>query len=217
MRPVPFRPTRPVVNKDFIQDFTRTLVEEIMHARRTSLEDNLADKDQELELDLKPLPDDFASVIGRLQRACAEFEFLIDLFLRRLTNLTWHHYSSVLGQNSIARKRKLAEELAKQRDDGAAKALEVASYKGLDQTIRARNVLSHGKYIGMHKDRACFYTFRPSKSDDHRYGNLGHLYDLPTLQLWADTLERNLGPIAETLSVDKDLQNLLGAMKAKPK
>lgn len=175
------------------------------------------DNDQELELDFKPLPEDFANVIGRLLRACAEFEFLVDLFLRRLTNLTWHHYSSVLGQNNISRKRKLVAELAKQRDDGAAKAFQTASYTGLDQTIQARNVLSHGKFIGMHKEKACFYTFRPSKADDYRAGNLGHLYDLPTLQLWADTLEKNLGPIAETLSVDKDLHLLLKAMKAKPK
>ena len=177
----------------------------------------MTDKDQVLELELKPLPDDFANVIGRLLRACAEFEFLVDLFLRRLTNLTWHQYSSILGQNSISRKRKLAAELAKQRGDGAAMALGTASYTGLDQTIQARNVLSHGKYIGMHKEKACFYTFRPSKSDDYRSGNLGHLYDLPTLQLWTDTLEKNLGPVAETLSVDKDLELLLNAMKAKVK
>lgn len=205
------------MHEDVIQDFTQSLAKEILPARLASQEENLLDKDQELELDFKPLPDNFANVIGRILRACAEYEFLIDLFLRRLTNLTWYHYSAVLGQNSISRKRKLGAELAKQRDDGAAQALETASYKGLEQTIQARNVLSHGKYIGMHKEKACFYTFRPSKSDDYRSGNLGHLYDLPTLQLWADTLEKNLGPIAETLSVDKDLEILLKAMKAKPK
>ena len=141
----------------------------------------------------------------------------MDLFLRKLTNLTWHQYSTILGQNNIARKRKLASELAKQRDDGALLAFEKAAYTGLDQTIHARNVLSHGKYIGMHQGKACFYTFRPSKSDDYRSGNLGHLYDLSTLLLWAGTLENNLGPIAETLSVDKDLDSLLKAMRAKPK
>ena len=214
---MPFRMTLLGMHEDVIQDFTRSLAEEILQPRPVSQEENLPDKDQELELDLKPLSDDFANVIGRLLRACAEYEFLIDLFLRKLTNLTWYHYSAVLGQNSISRKRKLGIELAKQRDDGAAKALETASYTGLEQTIQARNVLSHGKYIGMHKEKACFYTFRASKSNDYRFGNLGHLYDLPTLRLWADTLEKNLGPIAETLSVNKDLEILLKAMKAKPK
>jgi hypothetical protein len=86
--------------------------------------------------------------IGRLIRATAEIEDIVDCFIANLAGLSESRVQIFLGRTAITRRLEMAETLAKIRTDGALAAYKEAFPAEFNDVLECRNTVAHGILLG---------------------------------------------------------------------
>lgn len=124
---------------------------------------------EEVHLTPATLSEPVLLAIGRLVRACAEIEDMVDLFIGGLAELNEGKVSILLGRTAITRRIEIAESLAMLRDDDALKIHKKAFNEGYYDTIDCRNAVAHGTLMGADADgRLYFLTALNAKPENGR-------------------------------------------------
>jgi hypothetical protein len=87
--------------------------------------------------------------IGRLVRACAEMEDLVNLFICNLAGISESQMVVLMGRSAITRRVEIAEYLAKMKGPGATKLADWAFNPGFWETLQVRNAVAHGVLLGL--------------------------------------------------------------------
>lgn len=123
------------------------------------------------EVELKPatLAEPLLTAIGRLVRACAEIEDMVDLFIMNLAEVNESRMTILLGRTAITRRIEMAEALAMLREDDALAVHKKAFDSGYYDTIDCRNAVAHGTLMGADVDgRLYFLTSTTAKPENGR-------------------------------------------------
>lgn len=107
------------------------------------------------------LPDDVLLSIGKLVRACAEIEDILDLFISGLAGIDESKTGILLGRTAMTRRIEIALELANLRTDGAAKLHAKAFDTMWDDIVFCRNAIAHGSFMGETEHGFAFRTAIP--------------------------------------------------------
>jgi hypothetical protein len=107
------------------------------------------------------LPDDIVLSIGKLVRACAEMEDILDLFICGLAEISESKATILLGRTAVTRRVEIALELAKLRTDEAVTVHKKAFDSAFDDILYCRNVVSHGTFMGTSEHGYVFRTALP--------------------------------------------------------
>jgi hypothetical protein len=138
--------------------------------------------------------------IGRLVRACADLEIVVDLYIARLCRLSELEYYTLLGRTSLSGKISIAQALAE--NHGEAEKIKDVFTATVTDAIDARNLVSHGPYLGLADGGLLlFATNRAVRDDGQRVGNLAQGLSHGALREYAEALSRKLPKIIETLQV----------------
>ncbi len=175
-----------------------------------------------------PIPDDVLLSIGRLVRAWGELEQMINLYIQSLTLLNDSQILLFLGRQNISAKIALAGKLAKVKSKAADKlhqklfVKESQAANFFNIALKCRNVVSHGRYVGVTKDGK--YAFATTDigaydktfavTDVHCYDaeNLGQIARFAEAVIDGFVHELKLGPLLE-----KQLPKTLGRHPKAPK
>ena len=114
-----------------------------------------------LEVKSTELPVAVMLAVGRLVRAVAEMEDILDLFIGSLAQLSESRTTIMLGRTAISKKLEIALDLAKTRDDAALGHFKAAFDQTFLDIIECRNVVAHGKLLGETKEGFAFLTTNP--------------------------------------------------------
>ncbi len=87
--------------------------------------------------------------IGRLIRATAEIEDIVDCFICVLADLNESKTSILLGKTAITRRLEIAESLSKLRTDEAHKIYKEAFPAEIADILECRNAVAHGILLGI--------------------------------------------------------------------
>lgn len=103
-----------------------------------------------IETSVKPvrLSDSTLIAIGRIVRACAEIEDLVDLFIAKLAETSEAKVWILLGRTAVTRKLEIAEQLASTRPDAALEVHKAAFDHHYYALIECRNAVAHGTLLG---------------------------------------------------------------------
>lgn len=104
--------------------------------------------DGHVELTPTALPDTTLADIGRLVRACAEIEDIVDLFISNLAEISEIRMAILLGKTAITRRITIAEQLAATRKDAASKVCSALFDEPYRDAIDCRNAVAHGSLLG---------------------------------------------------------------------
>lgn len=110
---------------------------------------------------LKPavLPDSVLTEIGRLIRAFAEIEDLINLYLCGLAQINESKALVLLGRTAITRRIEMAEYLALMTGDAISATHKEIFNSGFREALECRNAVAHGLLLGRtDDDRFAFLT-----------------------------------------------------------
>jgi len=113
-----------------------------------------------VERQLKPakLPLKTLTEIGRLVRACAEIEDIIDLHIATLAEISESKATILLGRTAVTRRLEIAKHLAMTREGAALAAHNHAFDANFAEILKCRNAVSHGKLLGSTPDGFAFLT-----------------------------------------------------------
>tara|TARA_B110001454_G_scaffold96783_1_gene91651 strand:- start:12262 stop:12822 length:561 start_codon:yes stop_codon:yes gene_type:complete len=156
------------------------------------------------------LDDRTLTAIGRLVRACAEIEDMIDLFIASVAGINEQKTTILLGKTAIKRRIEIALELCKLRTD---KALEVhknvfgASFSDL---LEIRNTVAHGKLLGVTEDgKLAFLTAYQGPTTENSAIRIVKSYLPETIEQWAIVAERDLPMLAKQFQIEELLEERL--------
>ena len=88
------------------------------------------------------------TAIGRLVRAMAEIEDMVDLFICGLANISEPTAFILLGRTAVTRRVEIAEALAAIQSDSALKAHKLAFDALYTDLVNCRNAVAHGALLG---------------------------------------------------------------------
>jgi hypothetical protein len=154
--------------------------------------------------ELKPaaLTTETLSDIGRLVRAFAEIEDILDLHIACLAGISETKVTILLGRTAISRRMEIAETLARLRPD---KALEVhlSAFKGFGDISDCRNAVAHGKLLGVDDDgKLAFLTFNSAPPSGEAAIRVAFSYHPETIKLLATTAEAAIPTLERMLQVE---------------
>ena len=114
--------------------------------------------------DLKPgkLATSTLVSIGRLVRAFAEIEDIVDLFICNLTEMSESKVTVILGRSAMRKKLEIAEQLARMRSDDALKIYNAIFDTAFDDALECRNTVAHGILLGVAKGGEIAFLTAPS-------------------------------------------------------
>ena len=148
--------------------------------------------------------------IGRLVRACADLEIVVDLYIARLCRLGEMEYYTLTGRTSLNGKISMAQSLAEQH--GEAEKIKDVFTAPVTDAIDARNLVSHGAYLGLaDTGLLLFATNRAVRDDGQRVGNLARGFSQGALNGHAEALSSALPEIIVTLQVGALLRTVTQA------
>lgn len=86
--------------------------------------------------------------IGKLVRAMAEIEDMVDLHICNLVGLSESQTMVILGRTAVTRKLEIAERLALLRDDAAIQVHKSVFDDNYNDLVNCRNAVAHGTLMG---------------------------------------------------------------------
>jgi len=180
------------------------------------------------KLTFQPIPDDVLLTIGKLARAWGELEQMINLYIQSLTPLNDSQILLFLGRQNISAKIALAGKLAKVKSKAADKLHQKLFVKESQATnffniaLKCRNVVSHGRYVGITRDAKLAFATTDIGAYDKTFAITDvHCYDAENLSRIAEFSEAvidgfihelRLGPLLE-----KQFPRTLGRHPKAPK
>lgn len=140
--------------------------------------------------------------IGRLIRATAEIEDIIDHFISSLTGLSEAKTVVMLGKTAVTRRIGIAEMLAKLTSDEALAAHKEAFSADFGDILYCRNAVAHGVLLGITSEGD--YAFRTTATN-HTEGqgvlSLVVSYNSNSIAAYADKAEGLIAPLEESLRI----------------
>jgi len=154
--------------------------------------------------DVKPaqLPDATLRDIGRLVRACAEIEDIVDLFIASLAELNETRAFIMLGRTAISRRLEIALELAKVREDNALAVHKTAFDAVFNDILECRNAVAHGKLLGKTEDGFAFLTGNSGPVRDDSKIRIVASYTAATIKEYARVAEARIPQLEAYLKVE---------------
>lgn len=119
--------------------------------------------DKEQQLKPTTLPDGVLLAIGKLVRAFAETEDLVNLHLCNLAETTESRIIVLLGKTAITRRLEMAEYLAQMAGEHVADLHKKVFNAGFREALECRNTVAHGLLLGETEDGS--YAFLTSKAE----------------------------------------------------
>ena len=159
------------------------------------------------------------TAIGRLVRACAEIEDLVDLFIAKLAELSETKMTILLGRTAVTRRIEIAEQLAAIRTDGALKVHAAIFNEGYYDVIDCRNAVAHGTLLGKSTDGMLYFlTSNTSKPKDQRSRRFTFGYAPKTIIAFAQYAEQLVPHFEQALKVqDMRAERLQRPLSPHPK
>lgn len=140
--------------------------------------------------------------IGRLIRACAEIEDLVNLFICNLAEINESRMVVMLGKTPISKRVEIAEYLAKLKSPNTAELADWAFNEGFWSTFRCRNTVAHGKLLGLSDDGAwSFITAQTEVPDGPSASQLAASYSTSYIEAVANSAEATIPLIEERLKL----------------
>lgn len=141
--------------------------------------------------------------IGRIIRATAEIEDILELFIGALANLSESQACIFLGRSPISRKLEIAEALAKIRPDKALATYQEAFPDAFRDVLDCRNAVAHGVLIGISEEGE--YAFLTTPSGQVKDGSSMRIvisYSAATISNIAGRAEAMIPYLEERLKVE---------------
>lgn len=157
--------------------------------------------------------------IGRLIRATAEIEDIVDCFIAILAGLSETRALIMLGRTAITRRLEIAETLAKVRTDKAHDVYKEAFPKAFQDLLECRNAVAHGVLIGItDENEFAFLTTPTSMTEGESAKRIVASYNSATIANFADKAEAMLPWLEERLQVQEQrAERLQRPLKPHPK
>ena len=142
--------------------------------------------------------------IGRLIRATAEIEDIVDCFISNLAGLSESRTLIMLGRTAITRRLEIAEMLAKVRTDKAHSAYKEAFPAEFADLLECRNAVAHGVLIGV-TDQAefAFLTTPTGSTEGESSMRIVASYNSATILNFADKAEAMIPWLEQRLKVQE--------------
>lgn len=123
--------------------------------------------DEPVLVDIKPavLSQCALAAIGRVVRAGADLEDVINLWICKLAGMSESQAVILLGRSTISTKLAIAEGLAKLNDPPFLAAHKQVFDANMDRLLQCRNAVAHGTLVGKTPDSR--YVFRTPKPLDY--------------------------------------------------
>ena len=159
----------------------------------------------------RSVPDSYLTAVGKLVRAVADFETLVDLYAMNVTGMSNTAYFTVVGQLGLSSKIAKIRDLAK--DAGAGESISKVLTRDIEEIIRVRNYVAHGTFLGVDEQstddncEAAFFINRPYRNDATN-GFMVIVISEKSILNYAQNLNRNFHPIARELGVIERLLKL---------
>ena len=139
--------------------------------------------------------------MGRLLRACADFETLLDIYIRRLCNIPKAEYDFLIGKTPVSAKISTAVSLAAIR--GETDNIRGVFSTELEDIIDCRNTLAHGSYQGLVNGLWPIYgVSRHTTQDKVRKGGTSICYPADLVRQYADFLNEKIPIFAKAFRVE---------------
>lgn len=153
------------------------------------------------------LTDDQLLAIGRLIRACAEIEDLINLYLCRIADISEAHAIILLGRISGASRLKLAETFAVTRGEAVA-AQHKACFgdQRFSDITRCRNTVAHGILLGKTENGEIAFQIHEPQADEGRVIQTVDAYSPDAFKVLADRAEHLIPQFVDILMLGPSLQ-----------
>ncbi len=166
--------------------------------------------DKEEPLSPTSLDDRTLTAIGRLIRACAEIEDMIDLFIASVAELNEQKTTILLGRTAVSRRIEIAMELCKLRTDKALAVHQSVFGASFDDLLEIRNTVAHGKLLGITGDgMLAFLTTYPGPTTPNSSIRIVKSYLPEAIEQWAMAAERDLPMLAKQLQIETLLEERL--------
>lgn len=179
------------------------------------------------KLKFEPLDVATLIAIGRIIRGTAEIEDCVSWFICTLTKLNEGPVKLMMGKSTISSRIALAKELARTTSDEATTAYESAITEALTDVVSVRNVLAHGRYLGV--TGSGLWAFRWEAAikgqENGSFRAIVHCYNTEALDTWANFIESEIPRIEKVLRIEalrqgpreQDLRPLPAAQSKGPK
>ena len=149
------------------------------------------------------LDDEALLAIGRIVRATAEIEDLVNLFICNLAGISESKMVVMLGKTAISKRIEIAEYLAKIASTEATELASWAFDAGFRDLMTCRNVVSHGVLLGKDEDGMwAFLTSNMRPPEGQSAIQLVASYSTDTLQRYAGAAEAAIPPITTRLELE---------------
>jgi hypothetical protein len=141
--------------------------------------------------------------IGRLVRAMAEIEDMVDLFICNLADLSETKTTILLGRTAVTRRLEIAEALAATRNDAALAIYKAAFTDYYFDLVDCRNAVAHGTLLGKNqRGELCFLTSNQSKPHGETARRLVLSYRPEHIIAHAKAAEEELPQFEQLLQVE---------------
>lgn len=142
--------------------------------------------------------------IGRLIRACAEIEDIIDLHICNLAEISESKAAILLGRTAVTRRLEIAKTLAKTREGDAFERHNHAfSNEEFGDIIDCRNAVAHGKLLGENDDGdLSFLTMNTAMPDGDAAIRIVASYPPDAIRHFATMAEGAIAPLEKLLKVE---------------
>jgi hypothetical protein len=157
---------------------------------------------KETKVERAELDDRALIAIGRLIRAAAEIEDLVNLFICNLAEINESRMVVMLGRSAISKRVEIAEYLAKLNSPQAAGLAARMFTDGFWDMTRCRNDVAHGVLLGRNEDGA--WSFLTAKTEQPTGASAIQIvasYTTDYLEDLAEAAENSIPTIAEGLKL----------------
>ncbi len=150
------------------------------------------------------IDDDTLLAIGRLIRATAEIEDIVDCFIANLAGISESQALILVGRTAITRRLEIAGMLAKIRTDKSREIYKAAFPAQFDDLLECRNAMAHGVLMGMTDDGLfAFLTTPTSSTRGEAAVRIVASYSAATILFFAEAAEKLIPWLEDTLKVQE--------------
>lgn len=105
-----------------------------------------------VKMSQEKITEDAFVAIGRIVRACADLEDVLNLWICKLSGLSEAASTAILGRTNISTKKSLALALAKLKGEAFVELHNTAFDDNMSRLLTCRNAVAHGAYTGRTDD-----------------------------------------------------------------
>jgi hypothetical protein len=142
------------------------------------------------------------AAIGRIVRACADLEDVLNLWICKLSGITEAQSTALLGRSPISTKLAIAEGLAKLCREGEIELHKLVFDSNMTRLLGCRNAVAHGTLVGKTKQgRYVFRTAHTLGYDRDSVAVRAEAYDTKTLAAIARISENRIAAMSGVLGL----------------